>query len=166
MTDHVGRVRQMMQGFGQDGPDKPCVPSEAILRLRCKLIFEEALEFVNACGFDVLVGTTDGFCLLSAYEHKTDAPQVKGNYCFKTNGKQPDLTEMVDGIADISVVNNGSGIALGIDMSPVLEIVDNNNLEKIATGRKCPETGKFLKSPDHKPPTTDIAAEIRRQQLA
>lgn len=164
MATHEQRVREMMNGFGQFGPDKPTVPDEKTRRLRCKLILEEALEFIKAAGFDVVIANPCRSATLPVTDYSHEPSDQIGSYTFQSTGSAPDLVEMADGIADISVVTVGTAIACGIAIEPLLQLVDENNLLKIATGRKCPETGKFLKAPNH--PKPDIAGEIARQLSA
>jgi predicted HAD superfamily Cof-like phosphohydrolase len=155
----------MMRGYGQLTPDKPCTPDEKTRRLRAQLELEEVLEFVRDSGFDVVALaycgdprdshiTLGGFC--------PGEPTKLGDYTL-VSVRECDPVGVVDGLADISVVNTGSAVAFGVDLEPILEIVDNNNLLKIKTGKRDPATGKFIKHPNHPSPAPEIAAELRRQ---
>jgi len=74
---------------------------------------------------------------------------------------EPDLIEIADGCADISVVTIGTLSACGIDAEPLLELVDRNNLAKFGPGHSRREDGKLIKPPGHKPP--DIAGLLESQ---
>lgn len=150
-TPHFQRIRQMMGGFGQDTPDRPEIPDAKTRELRCRLILEEALEFVEAAGFTTYMAAGGGIYHPISFK----------DLSFESTSK-PDLELMVDGLADISVVTIGSFVALGVADEAVLLEVDKNNLLKIATGHKDPETGKFIKAPDH--PLPDIQGVLDTQK--
>lgn len=144
-TQHYARVREMMRGFGQATPDTPGLPDAATRMLRVRLLLEEVLELAAAAGVRVQAGS--------------QGPPVRfEDLVFSASDAPPDLVQMLDAFCDISVVNTGGFVACGVPDGPLLAVVDQNNLLKIATGRLCAETGKFIKSPDHPPP--DIAAEL------
>lgn len=75
-------------------------------------------------------------------------------------GKKPDLAKMIDACSDLSVVNTGAFVAFGVQMTPMLELTDENNLMKIANG-KLDENGKFRKSPTHPVPSYDFALSLQ-----
>ena len=50
----------LMTQFEQEVKDAPELPNEATRLLRARLVFEEALEFVRACGCAVGRGGSDG----------------------------------------------------------------------------------------------------------
>lgn len=124
-SKHQIRVEQMMERAGQDLPDKPAMPDEQVRILRARLILEEALEFCTAAGLDVVSGVGPDRHIVE-FDHLT----------FHVR-HEPDLIEMVDGLADLSVVTIGSFSAMGIDDEPVLKEVDQNNLEKFVDLGPC-----------------------------
>ena len=135
---HQKRIQDFMNMIGQDTPTTPQVPDQPTRKLRASLILEEALETIKALGFSVKL---------------SDGQRVDdGDYHF-IEVQKPDLTEIADGVADISVVAIGTSLACGIDINPVIEEVDQNNLEKftIPGGYRRPD-GKWVKSPSHEPP--------------
>ena len=124
---------------GQAAPGHPALPSLEIRKLRAKLILEEALEAINALGFNVIasvspVGTSQD--QLSLVEH----------------GLGPDLVGIADGCADVSVVTIGTLSACGIGDEALLKLVDENNLAKFGPGGHRREDGKWVKPPGHQPP--------------
>lgn len=141
---HRARVRAMMQGFGQTTPDALTMPTIHDRKRMCNLLLEEVFEFVDACGLSVIVTSSDR-------EHVSinlDATAA------------PRFIDMVDGMADISVVLHGATNGCGISdwaWERILEEVDNNNLLKIQNGHLDPASGKFIKPKDHpKPNLVDI----------
>lgn len=132
-TPHQQRVEMFMEKAGQTVPDRPTIPDEATRRFRANLILEEALETIKALGFDV---------------------------CFHIGGKleigkqvfEPDLIQIVDGCADISVVTIGTLSACGVADADVMIEVDRSNLGKFGPGSYKREDGKWMKPPDFTPP--------------
>jgi len=147
-TNHQIRVEHMMYGFGQEVPQVPTVPDAHTRTLRARLILEECLETIEALGVTV----------------RAEGTKVEFDGLEFAATHDPDLTEIADGCVDISVVTIGTMSACGLKNRPLLELVDENNLLKIATASKDPVTGKFIKAPGH--PTPDVAGEIERQRQA
>ncbi len=140
-TEHYERVKTFMQLAGQDTPEYPTEPSLEIRKLRAKLILEEALETIEALGFEVVIYPNIELTGTLSNEH----------YSIKKNNNDFNMTEVIDGCCDISVVTMGTLIACGVPDNPFLEEVDGNNLNKIRRGT-IREDGKLVKPPDHKPP--------------
>ncbi|MDE2957910.1 MAG: hypothetical protein OXU68_13035 [Bacteroidota bacterium] len=135
-TPHYQRVKAFMEKAGQDAPATVTIPNEKTRRLRASLILEEALETVQALGFEVVAnGTRIG-------DH---------DFELQTRGA-PDLEGVVDGCADISVVTIGTLVAFGVEDEPVLEEVDRANLRKFGPGSYVRKDGKWMKPPDWTPP--------------
>jgi len=151
-SDHQKRVDAFMRLAQQDVLDKPAIPSAEIRKLRCKLILEEALETIDALGYEVLIDKE--FTLMSS-DFDTDF------ICFVDNEKGPDLVEIADGCADIKVVTTGTLSACGIDDEELQVMVDENNLEKFGPGGHRRDDGKWVKPPNHQPP--DIKSVLKKQ---
>lgn len=144
----------------QGPPDEVTVPDARTRLLRAQLILEECLETINALGVSVYDDIRD------------DDPEFNEmltvgmeNLVLKVT-HEPDLVEIADGCADISVVTIGTLMACGIPDKELLELVDNNNLAKFGPGHSYGPTGKLIKPPDHQPP--DIAGlleQIKSHQL-
>lgn len=147
---HARRVADFMRKAGQQLPGTPSVRDGKIRELRVRLLLEEVLEFAEASGVRINLRE----------EPYSTPPLTYEDFVFDTNDKV-DLVKAADGLADISVVTVGAMLAYGIADVPLLEEVDQNNLMKIARGRRCPKTGKWLKPPDHQPPR--IADVLRAQ---
>lgn len=120
--------------------DTPTIPSEDVRTLCASLLMEETLETIKALGFTVT--------------------QTDGGYTLAPAG-DPDLAEIADGCADVSVVMQGTLLACGIDDVELFEEVDTSNLAKFSEGFTFNEEGKLIKPPDHQKP--DIAGVLQRQ---
>lgn len=120
-------VDEFMRLAKQEIPEKPIEPSEEVRLLRAKLIYEEALETINALGVSII------------------------NNEFKITGPF-DMVEVVDGCCDLKVVTTGTLTAIGVDDIDVQLEVDKNNLDKFGPGHSIREDGKLIKPPNHQPP--------------
>jgi predicted HAD superfamily Cof-like phosphohydrolase len=138
-TDHQKRVEQFMRLAGQDVLTSPCLPTTAVRLLRAKLIFEEAMETINALGFEV-------YAIDGMHQVLVDEISIIPSQCG------PDLIEIADGCADISVVTIGTLSACGIADRPLLEEVDDSNLQKFGPGSHRREDGKWIKPAGWVPP--------------
>jgi predicted HAD superfamily Cof-like phosphohydrolase len=151
-TEHYDRVREFMDEAQQDTPPQPTVPDFDTRRLRAMLILEEALETIEALGIDLAIEIKLGDDILSME-----------NFQFLESESGPDLEEIADGCADISVVTTGTLIACGIADSPLLEEVDRANLDKFGPGHSYSEAGKLIKPDDFEDP--DIAGVLQDQVI-
>jgi predicted HAD superfamily Cof-like phosphohydrolase len=143
MNIHHNKVKKFMQLAGQALPNCPTVPNEEVRRLRANLIIEEAIETVRALGFDIVVDNE--FCENSIKLELTESG--------------PDLIDIIDGVADLTVVSTGTALACGIDPEPFQEEVDENNLAKFGPGHKIRKDGKLVKPPDFKGPNIELLLE-------
>lgn len=147
-TEHQLRVEELMRRAGQDIPDYPKMPDHDTRLLRAKLIFEESMETIRALGFELSIKHYNEY---KGYEHVTVNPS-DDEAINLVEKYDPDMVEVIDGCADVSVVTIGTASALGVSMSPVLKEVDENNLNKFGPGGYRREDGKWMKPPGHKPP--------------
>jgi predicted HAD superfamily Cof-like phosphohydrolase len=188
MTDKPYRPQQdivtLMKQFDQEVKESPEMPDAKTRLLRARLVFEEALEFVRACG--CTVATTDGKAVIEGISVVSD-PVVK-----------PDLTEYVDGCVDQLVVTYGALNAAGIKVEPAWDEVQRSNMSKawshcsvcdavlqrgagsnLVHPSECDahggawnivlkvhkrEDGKFIKAPTYSP--ADLKSVIEEQMLA
>lgn len=135
-TQHYQRVQHFMQKAGQSTPDELSIPDEQTRLLRARLIFEEALETIQALGASIQVMDED----------------VTMESCRFTLNKPVDIEGVADGCADISVVTMGTLIAFGIEDEDLLREVDEANLRKFGPGSYAREDGKWMKPQDWTPP--------------
>ena len=120
MTEKPYRPQQdivtLMKQFDQEVKESPEMPDAKTRLLRARLVFEEALEFVRACG--CTVATTDGAGVIDDVSVVLDP---KGT---------PDLTEYVDGCVDQLVVTYGALNAAGVKVEPAWDEVQRSNMSK------------------------------------
>jgi predicted HAD superfamily Cof-like phosphohydrolase len=120
MTEKPYRPQQdivtLMKQFEQQVKDSPEMPDEKIRLLRARLVFEEALEFVRACGCTVVLDETEKVIDTISVAHD---PEI-----------EPDLVEYVDGCVDQLVVTYGALNAAGIQVEPAWDEVQRSNMSK------------------------------------
>jgi predicted HAD superfamily Cof-like phosphohydrolase len=105
----------LMRQFQQEVKDFPELPDTTIRLLRARLVFEEALEFVKACGCTVM---GDGQPVVDHIAVEVDP-----------NGT-PDLVEYVDGCIDQLVVTYGALNSAGIQAQSAWDEVQRSNMSK------------------------------------
>lgn len=148
-TAHQRRIEAFMRKAQQELPESPTIPSEEVRKLRAKLILEEAVETIQALGFTVvLVAHGSGLLRPLGLDELAVAFPSK-----------PNLLEIADGCADLSVVTIGTLCACGIKDKKLLEEVDANNNAKFGPGHTIREDGKLVKPPDHRPPDIERVLE-------
>jgi len=135
-TEHQQRVEAFMNLARQPVPVTPTPPDEQTRLLRASLILEECLETIAALGVEIHV----------------DGKMLTHDKCTLLLDGPPNLIEIADGCADISVVTIGTLSACGIEDQPVLEEVDESNLQKFGPGSVRRADGKWIKPSDWKPP--------------
>jgi len=111
MTNDQKQVRDWMTAFGQETPDKPCIPSLEVRKLRAKLILEEAMETIHALGFFIsFIGKKDGY--------QWNYVPAFDTYDFTSRDSYVDnkisLAEIADGCEDLKVVTEGTLVACGL----------------------------------------------------
>lgn len=124
----------------------PTVPPEDRVRLRAKLIMEEAFETVSA-----MYGN-DG----ALHIHHQQVQELLA--VLKVN---VDLPKVTDGCADLDYVVEGTRLELGVNGLPVAKAVHKANMAKFGPGSWKREDGKQMKPPSWTPP--DIEAELEAQ---
>jgi predicted HAD superfamily Cof-like phosphohydrolase len=124
MTEKVYRPQEdivtLMKQFEQEVKEAPELPDEATRLLRARLVFEEALEFVRACGCTVALSRSGGetAAVIDEISVVADA-DVK-----------PDFTEYVDGCIDQLVVTYGALNAAGVKAQSAWDEVQRSNMSK------------------------------------
>jgi predicted HAD superfamily Cof-like phosphohydrolase len=179
MTTEQKQVKQFMQFFNQDCPEKPSQLSEANAKLRAKLILEEALETIERG-----LGLTVGFRSDEEGGQNTRSSD-KGFETYFLKTKEVDLVELADGLGDLHYVGYaGTGVAAGIDMEEIFAEIHSSNMTKAWTEgdleqakvlyptakleayggglyRLIREDGKIIKSPSYRP--ANIKSIIEKQ---
>lgn len=130
LTEHLESVRSFMMEAKQTTSFAVRCPSPEERLLRAKLIYEEAMETIEALGVDYILGKF------------VDAGEDNYN-----------PVAVLDGVADLSVVSCGALISCGLDgvFPEALERVNINNLSKVNGKHSFREDGKLLKPSDYVP---------------
>lgn len=131
MTPEAMTVALFRLKAKQPIPDCPSIPNAQQRELNCRLLLEEAKEFIEASGFAV-----------------TD---VDGELQLVATQNAPDYEGMLDACADVDFVNRGNMLALGAGDIDVMQAVGDANLAKF-TGDFRIENGKLKKPTGWKPP--------------
>lgn len=144
-----------MRAAGQAVPPHPAEPSPEDRLLRARLILEEAFETIEkGLGINVTI-EPPGIGAGSAYCIRFKDLRMAVVRPFN-------MIETVDGCGDVSVVTIGTLSACGVADGPILAEIDRANLQKFGPGgHRNPETGKWEKPPDHRPP--DILGRLVEQ---
>jgi len=152
MTHFQKRVKYFMESVGQNVPDKPSVPDNLTRVLRVSLLLEEVLEFAEASGVEVSLGS-DG------------KPIEIEDLNYNIVG-EPDIIEVADGLSDTLVVALGACNSFGLDIEPVMTEVCNSNDSKIDGGYKRSD-GKWMKSSSYKPANLEpiIRAQMQNKHV-
>lgn len=127
MKTHCDMVREFMtEVAGQACPTVPTKLDTDTLRLRLRLIAEEADELLQSC-------------------------QISRN-CQISNiySDDVDYSEFLDALADLEYVIAGTYVAMGIDGEAVFQEVHRSNMAK--KGGHLNEVGKFIKPATWTPP--------------
>lgn len=132
------KVRDFRKMIGRSTPERPTQPDDASLRLDTRLIAEEFLELLEACGF--AEGDPEKFEI------------VRGSLEWILYGKvgRFDMVAVADALGDLLYVVHGFNIGCGIPSEVVFDEIHRSNMKK-ADG-PVNEHGKKLKPPDWQPP--------------
>lgn len=125
MKNAQNTVREWMEQFGQDCPEKAEIPSLEIRKLRARLMLEECLETISALGLRV----DFDHCAYGA---------VIGSAKFNKWGT-PNLAQIQDGCSDLHVVTLGTEVACGLQASPAFNEVMRSNFSKMWTEKEVTE---------------------------
>lgn len=134
------QVLEFHRAYGVPSAEAPTHLSEDRIRLRLALIAEEFAEFCAAIGRPI------------------DLPDFEASW----NGSF-DMEAVVDALADLDYVIEGTRIEFGINGDPIADEVHRSNMSKLGDdGQPIRRAdGKVLKGPNFSPP--DIAGELRKQ---
>lgn len=146
-TKLSSQVATFMAMVNQDLPSKPTIPADNIVRLRLRLVLEEAFELVEACA-------SNPYSISDIKELCCDTFNVINNMPIKV-----DLPEYADALADLDYVVDGGRAAFGINGEPIADAVHAANLAKL--GGPVDPNGKARKPAGWTPP--DIHGELVKQ---
>ena len=149
-TEHQRSVESFLRGIGRPVPDSPEIPSIQLLQTWGNLLVEEVFELLQAAGL--------GISIQDSY-NRGEPLQAQD---IRLNIKQfPSLVELIDGTADVAVINTGIMSLCGVADMDILREVDANNLQKVGRGHIDLASGKYIKPVDHVKP--DLGQCLRRQ---
>jgi len=127
MTDKLYRPQHdivtLMKQFEQEVKESPELPDPATRRLRARLVLEEALEFVKACGCTVTMASNGS-------SEVEPTPVIDDIAVELDPNGTPDLVEYVDGCVDQLVVTYGALNAAGIEAQSAWDEVQRSNMSK------------------------------------
>lgn len=141
-------VRAFMHAIDQPVRTIPTVPPDAEVRLRARLITEEAFELLEALFPDSEIALR--YLRDEVFDVLANDPPA------------PRLPSLADACADLDYVVEGTRASFGIDGAPIAAAVHAANMTK-ATG-PVDAHGKRGKPPGFQPP--DVAGELRAQGWA
>lgn len=113
----------LMNQYDQPVKDSPELPDAETRLLRARLVFEEALEFVRACGCTVTLPAAGS----NGEEQAAILDQI--GVVLDPNST-PDFVEYVDGCIDQLVVTYGALNAAGVKAQPTWDEVQRSNMSK------------------------------------
>jgi predicted HAD superfamily Cof-like phosphohydrolase len=145
------QVTEFHRAFHQPVLDWPQAPPDERVRLRLRLVLEEAFELLEACVATARLRSV-GLLREKVFELIEDVEVKVG------------LVALADALADLDYVSEGTRLEFGIDGAPIAAEVHRSNMAKVwpdGTVQKN-EGGKVLKPPDWTPP--DIYNELLKQQ--
>lgn len=149
MNSNQVRVQQFMAKAKQPIAFIPQLPDEATRRLAARLVLSEALETVEALGFN-----------LTAIGYDIDPQDFNLRVNPFRGSEQEQLRAIADGLADVEYVSNWTWSACGMANQPFYDAVcDNNDLKVIDP--KFDENGKVKKPEGHLPP--DLLRVVEEQ---
>jgi len=108
---------KMLKLYGQEVKTSPELPDRKTLLLRARLVLEEALEFVKACGCTAVINERT----IGTIHDRIEVVDL---------GAEPNLIEYADACGDQLVVTYGALNAAGIQVEPVWDEIQRNNMGK------------------------------------
>lgn len=136
------QVTEFHHAMNQPVLHTPAIPPQARVRLRLKLVAEEFFELARAAGVRC-----------------TAAENVFADCLEQTEFFEVDLPELVDAMADLDYVVEGTRLECGVNGWPVAQEVHRTNMAKLDGSRD--DDGKILKPEGWEPP--DIGGVLREQ---
>lgn len=128
------QVRAFHVATGQPVCERPELPAEPELVLRCRLLLEETLEYINASGCAV---------------HVVGLGYITRERVGVITTHAPDLAAMAQENADVRYVSHGNDITMGAPPAVFAE-VHRANMAKASGGRRA--DGKVMKPEGWRPP--------------
>jgi len=149
---HIQMNKMIMNKVDQTTSETLRVPSAQERLLRAKLIFEEAIETIEALGISV------NFDVAASQSEKPYDITVVFNDAGEASYNPK---EVLDGVCDLTVVANGTLLCCGLHnvLEDALKRVDLNNWSKVKNGVIRNADGKYQKPPGYKQVVLDDLIE-------
>lgn len=130
------------------------IPNDDRVRLRLRLVMEEAFEFLVAC-----LMKPDGS--IQSIDMSDRIVWLRQSLAELINESkiEVDLPEAIDGLGDLDYVVEGTRLEFGVDGGSVADEIHRANMQKGSGPVRA--DGKRLKPENFQPP--DIATVLRRQ---
>lgn len=164
---HQVQVEALMNGYRNMAqmsllPSRPTIPPGKMIEAQARIILEEFLEVMEACGCTLHL-TSAAIAERAGVNPDcvdTELPLIRGEITVEWDGdpvtgethRKLDIAEVAKELADLSVVTTGMFAEFGIADTPILDAVDTNNLAKLAPGCYLDENRKLRKPPNHPKP--------------
>ena len=135
-SDIREQVEEFMNAAGQEVKESPAVPDDKIVRLRAKLVMEEAFELLEAL-----------------FDEPVERIQHEVMELISGSPIDVDMVEVADACSDIDYVVEGARLAFGINGKPIADEVQRTNMAKFGPGSWVRESdGKQMKPEGWEPP--------------
>lgn len=131
-------VRTFMVSAGSQTIGDPRAPATNDLELRVECVFEEAVEFVEACGFEIKGDETNGVVNAGLWSVRRIRP--------------PNLIAAIDALCDLLYVVFGTFVSWGLNPAPFFKEVHDSNMTKVSPDKLVREDGRVMKGPSYRPP--------------
>ncbi len=146
MTNEQSQVKNWMSSFGQETPDKPCIPSLEVRKRMAKLIFEEALETISALGLIAHFSGKHSDQWLEAYSFSGREEFVNSFPEDHIINQPIDLTLIADGCEDLKVVTEGCLVGCGLVDQRKSGLDPSTNEFKLITRNQDPLFNEVMRS--------------------
>lgn len=165
-NDMQNQVKDFHLAFGHPVSDKPTLPTlERFTNRKGWGAIEEAVEQLHTLSRDQNEFDT---AIQTIHDYVDQAAKKQLNKEFITDETEK-IVALADGLADELYFLLGDMVEAGVDIEPVLSIVQNSNMSKLFDAEdgtkyaKEDENGKIIKSPNFFEPEPFIKEEILRQ---
>lgn len=161
------QVKEFHEAFEHPVSDKPTLPTlERFTNRKGWGVLEECVEQLAVLSESKEEFENTIFQLHAYLDKAKDKQLQKEDSPIGISNTQDKIVALADGLADELYFLLGDCVEAGVDIEPVLNIVQQSNLSKLFTDEngnkyaKNDENGKIMKSPEFFPPEDKIKEEI------
>jgi len=146
-------VYEFHKVYGHPISEVPTVGTPDLRMLRVKLIIEEAVEFVEACGYAISIHWDKD---TNKHLLRLLVPETPEH-----TDMEPNLVEMADALGDLDYVVQGANLCFGLPSENIMREIHASNMSKLGENGEPirREDGKILKGPNYFPPRIDKIIE-------